>query len=148
MIAYFYYSSIRMQYLDEFIEDDDYFFTDSSYYRHVSILDCYHNDCPIIDSIIAYVMDVYKKDNIEVCLTNDTCNIFIICRICHIVICLKVAYGRYVGRILSKLIYKELVCKVINESLSVLTKVCIVLKIRTVCNVANGSDELNSLYFA
>lgn len=75
MIAYFYYIIIEMQYNDDFIsyfmDDTDYFFMNRAYTKYISILDYYHNDFPIIDSIVKYIMDVYENDNIEICLTAN-----------------------------------------------------------------------------
>ena len=72
MIDYFYYTLIEMQYNDDFtayfIDDVDYAFINRAYTKYIAILDYYQNDYPIIDSIVKYIMDVYEKDNIEICL--------------------------------------------------------------------------------
>lgn len=69
MIDYFYYTLIEMQYNDDFI----LYSMDGPYKRYTDILKYYHNDSPLIESIVKYVMDVYKKDNIETCLMDSEC---------------------------------------------------------------------------
>ncbi len=56
-----------MQYNDDYIS----YFMDGAYNRYTNILDHYHNDSPLIESIVKYAMDVYKNDNIETCLMDN-----------------------------------------------------------------------------
>lgn len=55
-----------------FTDDTCYFVTDRPYNRYTNILEHYHNDSPIIDSIVKYAMNVYKNDNMEVCLMDNS----------------------------------------------------------------------------
>ncbi len=54
-----------------FMVNDEYFFTDSPYTRYTGILESYCSDSSIIESIIEYVMNIYKHDNISINLNVD-----------------------------------------------------------------------------
>ena len=75
MIAYFYQLCIRMLFGSDsiscFTDDMDYFATDRPYNRYTNILEHYHKDSTIIDSIVNYAMNAYKNDNMEVCLIDN-----------------------------------------------------------------------------
>lgn len=59
------------EFISYFTEYTDYFFTYRPYNRYTNILEYYRNDCLLVESISEYIMNVYKNDSMEVCLTDN-----------------------------------------------------------------------------
>ena len=90
-----------------------------------------------IFSLYVFSIGIKFVTVIEIVLPAEhACSIFIISGIFHIVISLKVTNVGNIGSVCTKLCRKELISKVVNESLAICSEVFIVPKIRAVCYVA------------